>query len=59
MIARLTGTIVEVRADDLVIDVNGVGYLVAAPATLVMSATVGSDIMLSISTVVREDAFLL
>lgn len=59
MIARIAGTIVEVRADELVVDVHGVGYLLAVPASLVLSATVGDDITLSVSTVVREDAFLL
>lgn len=59
MIARLSGTIVEVRTDELVVDVNGVGYLAAVPASLVTSATVGASIVLSVSTVVREDAFLL
>ena len=59
MIARLVGTIVEVRTEELVIDVSGVGYLVAVPASLITTATVGDDITVSISTVVREDAFLL
>jgi len=59
VIARLVGTIAETRTDELVVDVQGVGYLVAVPAPLVVSATVGDDITLSVSTVVREDAFLL
>jgi Holliday junction DNA helicase RuvA len=59
MIARLAGTVVEVRAEELVVDVAGVGYLVAVPAALITSATVGQDIVVSVSTVVREDAFLL
>ena len=59
MIARLVGIVVEVRTEELVLDVNGVGYLVAVPTPLVTTATVGSEITLSISTVVREDAFLL
>lgn len=59
MIARLVGTIVEVRTEELVIDVSGVGYLVAVPASLITAATVGDDITVSVSTVVREDAFLL
>jgi len=59
MIARLSGTVVEVRAEELVVDVQGVGYLVAVPSSLVTAATVGESIVLSVSTVVREDAFLL
>ena len=59
MIARLVGTIVEVRTEELVVDVQGVGYLVSVPTPLVMSSTAGTDITLTVSTVVREDAFLL
>ena len=59
MIARLVGTIVEVRTDELVVDVHGVGYLVVVPTPLVVASTVGSEVTLSVSTVVREDAFLL
>lgn len=59
MIARLSGTIADVRTEEVVVDVNGVGYLVAAPASLVLSASVGAAVVLHISTVVREDAFLL
>ena len=59
MIARLVGTIVEVRTEELVVDVQGVGYLVAVPTPLVMSSAAGTDITLTVSTVVREDAFLL
>jgi Holliday junction DNA helicase RuvA len=53
------GTIVEVRTEELVVDVHGVGYLVAVPASVITSAAVDTDIILSVSTVVREDAFLL
>lgn len=33
MIGRLTGTVVEKQAPDVVIDVNGVGYEVQMPLT--------------------------
>ena len=59
MIARLSGTVVEVRTEELVLDVNGVGYLVSAPSPVILAATVGESLVLQISTVVREDAFLL
>lgn len=59
MIARLVGTIVEVRTEELVVDVHGVGYLVVVPAPVVVASTVGTEVTLSVSTVVREDAFLL
>lgn len=59
MIARLSGTLVEVRAEELVVDVGGVGYLAAVPAPMIAAATVGTEVVLRVSTVVREDAFLL
>lgn len=59
MIARLVGLVAE-RADEaLVLDVNGVGYEVFVPRPLLLSASVGDPLTLSIVTVVREDAFLL
>lgn len=60
MIARLKGLIDSVAADTCVIDVNGVGYLVAASArTLGGLGPVGSAAVLHIETQVREDAIQL
>jgi len=61
MIAKLTGVIDSVAQHDVVIDVNGVGYLVhASNRTLAkIGAAKGTPVSLHIETIVREDAFLL
>ncbi len=59
MIARLRGTLVERRADEVVVDVHGVGYLVSVPQAWAMRAELGAEVTLFIATVIREDAFLL
>ena len=59
MIARLTGTPVSRTADGLVLDVNGVGYLVAATPTVMRRATAGSEITVETYMHVREDALQL
>ncbi len=58
MIARLRGRAVGRRADGLVLDVNGVGYLVAAtPSALRRSE--GGEVTLEVHTHVREDTLQL
>lgn len=59
MIARLDGTLVDIRTEEVVVDVSGVGYLVAVPQDALSQATLGDNAIYWISTVVREDAFLL
>ena len=59
MIARLRGTPVANRPDGLVLDVNGVGYLVAATPTALRRADGRDEITLEIHTIVREDALQL
>jgi Holliday junction DNA helicase RuvA len=59
MIALLRGTIAATTPEHLVMDVRGVGYQVQAPGSLLLSLNVGEEMTLHISTVVREDAFLL
>ena len=60
MIARLKGMLDSVAADACVIDVGGVGYLVAASArTLGSLGPAGSAVVLHIETQVREDAIQL
>lgn len=60
MIARLTGVLAEVTADQAVIDVSGVGYLVQASArTLSAIGAVGGQVMLFTEMQVREDAITL
>ncbi len=54
-IARLKGTVAERGPDWLIVDVNGVGYLVHGPAGTVASAKVGDEIALHTHLAVRED----
>jgi holliday junction DNA helicase RuvA len=54
MIAKLTGTVIDVRANHVVLDVHGVGYLIAiTPTTLV---SVGETVSLHTHLAVRENA---
>ncbi len=60
MIAKLRGLLDSVAADACVVDVGGVGYLVAASArTLGALGVSGSAVTLHIETQVREDAIQL
>lgn len=59
MIARLKGTIAAVDVDSAIVDVGGVGYLVACPARTLAKLVVGQPATLWVETVVREDAILL
>lgn len=61
MIAKLTGLIDSVALNHVIVDVNGVGYLVqASNRTLAkIGSAKGTPVSLHIETVVREDAFLL
>jgi Holliday junction DNA helicase RuvA len=60
MIAQLTGSILRREAGSLVLDVNGVGYLVNVPATLLdAGAEPGAKLSLATHLVVREDELTL
>jgi len=60
MIGRLRGIILEKQAPNLVIDVQGVGYEVAAPmSTFINLPAVNEEVSLFTHLVVREDAQLL
>lgn len=60
MIAKLTGVIDSIAEQTVIVDVNGVGYLVfASGRTLSRIGTRGSNVSLLIETIVREDAFML
>ena len=60
MIARLKGVLEAIRADSLILDVNGVGYLVyCASNFLGKLPSLGSPLSLHIETQVREDAITL
>jgi Holliday junction DNA helicase RuvA len=59
MIARLRGRAVANTPEGLVLDVGGVGYLVAATPTAVRRATEGDEVSLHTYLHVREDALQL
>ncbi len=60
MIGRLRGIIIEKQAPDLVLDVHGVGYEVAAPmSTFCQLPALEQEVSLYTHLVVREDAQLL
>ena len=60
MIARLTGTLAEITAEGVIIDVGGVGYLVQASArTLDSLGPIGGDVVILTELQVREDAWTL
>ncbi len=60
MIALLTGTLIEKRPPQLVLDVQGVGYEVEAPMSVFYDLVEGAtNVRLYIHQVVREDALLL
>lgn len=59
MIALLRGDVYSVGADHVVLDVHGVGYRVSVPTPVYQRLEPGQPTTLHISTIVREDAFLL
>jgi holliday junction DNA helicase RuvA len=60
MIGKLSGVVDSLDEDGLILDVNGVGYLVAASArTLRSLPSIGDPVALLIETQVREDAIRL
>lgn len=60
MIGRLRGILVEKQPPHLIIDVGGIGYEVEVPMTTLYGLpTLGSELILYIHQVVREDALLL
>jgi Holliday junction DNA helicase RuvA len=59
VIARLRGRPAGRSADGLVLDVNGVGYLVAATPAVLRRATPGTEVTVETYLHVREDALQL
>ena len=59
MIARLRGTPAGRSADGLLLDVNGVGYLVAATPSVLRRAESGGEVTVETYLHVREDALQL
>jgi Holliday junction DNA helicase RuvA len=60
VIARLTGTILDLKTDRIVLDVHGVGYELSIPlGTFSALPPVGEKAVLHVHTHVREDALQL
>ena len=59
MIALLKGIVAKLEHDSLIIDVNGVGYLVHIPVSVRDEQILQETTTLHITTVVREDAITL
>ncbi len=55
MFAKLTGVVETIAEDHLVLDVNGVGYLVAATTRTLDGLHIGDSVALKIETQVGED----
>ena len=59
MIAQLRGELLQVEEGQAIVDVNGVGYAVSVGPNRGSELLPGTDVVLSISTQVREDAITL
>lgn len=59
MIGKLTGTVDSIFDDSLILDVNGVGYVVFCSSRTLGSLESKTKISLIIQTIVREDAIIL
>lgn len=59
MLALLTGTIVDISDDHLIVDTHGVGYEVFVPQRLLTSLVVGQTARIPVMTHVREDQLML
>jgi len=59
MIGKLTGTVDSIADDTVILDVNGVGYLVHCPASTISRLAMGAHASLMIEMKVSEDAIKL
>ncbi len=60
MIGQLRGHFVSKKGEKIILDVQGVGYEVIVPASVLLkTADFGKELVLQIYTHVREDSFLL
>ena len=59
MISRIKGEVLQKSDSDMVVDVNGVGFHVFAPAPLCAQTEIGEITILFTHLVVREDALIL
>ena len=59
MIGKLTGVVDTITEDTVILDVNGVGYLVQCPASTLSRLTLGAHASLMIEMKVSDDAIKL
>ena len=59
MIAQLTGEVRSISTDRVVLEVNGVGYLVSVTPATSVNLSLGSALTLHTSMIVREDSMTL
>jgi Holliday junction DNA helicase RuvA len=59
MIGKLTGVVDTITEDTVILDVNGVGYLMQCPSSTLSRLTVGAHASLMIEMKVSEDAIKL
>ena len=59
MIGKLTGIVDTITDDTVILDVNGVGYLVQCPSSTLSRLSVGAHVSLMIEMKVSEDAMKL
>jgi Holliday junction DNA helicase RuvA len=59
MIAQLTGSILSISTDRIILEVAGVGYLIHVTPTTSATLTLGNSLTVHTSMVVREDSMTL
>ncbi len=59
MISSLRGRVLHLDADNVIVDVGGVGFSVAVPPQVTRDFHVGDEIVLHTNLIVREDALAL
>ncbi len=55
MIASLRGSVATIAGPDVVVEVGGIGYLVTVPDRSALRLTLGEEVLLHTSMVVRDD----
>ena len=59
MIGKLTGIVDDIFDESIILNVNGVGYLVFCSGNTIFNAKSNESLVLYIETIVREDAIIL
>lgn len=59
MIGKLIGTVEHILDDSIILNVNGVGYLITVPAYILHQSKVGDQVSLFIETLIRPEMITL